>query len=865
MMRSRVFGWYGCMLGVAVLFACSVGSAGAAVDGALAFSEAGGSSPQGVAVEVAPYSTEDWLADLVARAERENLHLLIESYPEEGLTVVHVAHGSKGEPEGVALGFSYCKLGTGYDGSHNITGEKYCFGPGESVHLGGHYEMLYDGVWCGDGWYRPDGSEYYENKNHTWIPDPSDYGYEWWNWYNVVFSYDPMPSSMQSTEGAWTAKWWSDGSNVCTKSYSVMYNLVDNTTSKGMSGDDEPLNRTSSFLVTDQYVYSWIRCNDYSLNFSDDFRWVWYGPEGQVAETIHDADNPGGTCWGWTKAWARLYVDGYYPAEHPGNWHVDIYIKDYNNNWKHKLTHNFTISCVSSGPSITQQPTPPSATICSGQSQTWCVSATGIGSLSYQWQRNTGDGWQNIGGATSSCHNATIAGSYRCVVSDACGSTNSSTAFLNVNTAPSITGQPDPPAVELCDGGSQVWCVQASGSGPLSYQWQHNSGGGWQNLSGETGTCVEVSANGSYRCQVTNDCGTVGSNSASLTILYAPTITTQPEPSEATICNGGAQQWCVAADGAQPVSYQWEQNTGGGWTLIAGATDACYDATAAATYRCGVSNTCGGPMYSDTVELTVDASPLVADIADHSTPYDEPYAQAPTLLDGTQPVTWTLVEGPDGMGIDELTGEVSWAMPSPPDSVHTVTIEATNVCGADQETWQLTVEPLPTFTIGGQVFTDIDNPLFSGLADVTVTVDGDGGQFVTSTLSSPVPGLWEITAVPLGEYTVDVEFGGFCFWHFVDGSPIAHPPVAITVDTEHQAPNQSILFWAVEDTPPDFDCDADVDMDDYAFIARCVAGPGVTTPPAGVTPDEFAEADLDNDGDVDLADAHLFLDAFIGN
>ncbi len=860
-MRRRMSGMHCCFLWTAIPLAVLAFVPFASAAPPVSGGQAGGGCSLGLPDSEAGFSLED----LLARAEKDSLHVVVEEYPERGLIVVGFGKGASGKPrDGGARGFGYCKVGTGYDGDWNITGEKYCFGPGESVFFGGHYTMLYDGRWCGEGWYRPDDSLYYEDQNHTWIPDPSDYGYEWWDWYNVVYWYDPMPGSMQQEEGSWTAKWWDEGSNVCSKDYTVMYDLVDHTTCKGMTGDNDPLNRTSTFLVTDPYVYSWVQCDDFSLNFTDDFRWLWYGPEGYYAETIHDADNPGsGSCLGWYKAWACLYLDGYYPAEHPGNWHVDVYIKDYTGSWEHKLTHNFTINCVTSGPAITQQPTPSSATICEGQSQHWCVTAEGVGTLSYQWQLNTGSGWGNISGATSSCHDATVAGSYRCVVTDACGSTNSSTAFLTVRTTPSITQQPDPPLVVVCDGESHIWCVQASGSTPLAYQWQLNTGGGWGDIPGEESSCVQAAVDGSYRCRVTNDCGEVYCDAVTLAVAYAPTITTQPDPPAATICEGEQQQWCVTADGAEPLDYQWEQNTGGGWTLISGATAACYDATQDASYRCGVSNMCGGPVYSDEVTLTLDLAPIIAEIADHTTPFGDPYSKMPQLLQGTLPVSWTRVEGPAGMTVDPATGEVSWPDPGPPDS-YLVEIAATNVCGVDQESWDLTVE-LVVYTIGGQVFTDLENPMFSGLPGVTVTVDGDGGYFVTETVASPVPGLWEIADVPQGDYLVYLEEPGYCFWHFFEGSVGGPPPLAILVNEENQAENQSILFWAVEHIPPDFDCDGDVDLDDLAFLVRCIAGPDVTTPPPTCTPEEFALADLDDDGDVDLGDFALFQPAFTGS
>jgi glucose/arabinose dehydrogenase len=193
-------------------------------------------------------------------------------------------------------------------------------------------------------------------------------------------------------------------------------------------------------------------------------------------------------------------------------------------------------------PKITGQPT--NQTISQGQTASLNVTATGP-SLNYQWQHLVGSTWTNVGtsSGTLTIANTTSAdaGSYRVIVSNTFGSTTSSTATLTINvagTSPTITTQPSNQQVNV--GQSVTFTVAASGTAPLTYQWQHQVGSTWTNVGVNSATFTIATAAStdasSYRAVVTNSVGSATSNTATLSVnrLPTPTITT---PASGTMYN----------------------------------------------------------------------------------------------------------------------------------------------------------------------------------------------------------------------------------------------------------------------------------------------------------------------------------------
>lgn len=253
------------------------------------------------------------------------------------------------------------------------------------------------------------------------------------------------------------------------------------------------------------------------------------------------------------------------------------------------VTSNTVSLSVNAATVITTNPA--NQIVCAGNSATFTAAATGTGTLSYQWRKNGA----NITGATASSYTIsaaanTDAANYDLVATGTCGSVTSAAASLTVNTATAITSQPANQA--SCVGGSVTFIVSATGT-TVSYQWKK----GGVDIPGATAASYTINSvaagdAGSYTVVVTGSCGTVTSNSASLSITAGTTINNQPV--DQTACLGGTASFSVSASGSGTLTYQWKKNG----VNITGATASSLTidpvtATDAGNYTVAVSSACG--------------------------------------------------------------------------------------------------------------------------------------------------------------------------------------------------------------------------------------------------------------------------------
>lgn len=180
-----------------------------------------------------------------------------------------------------------------------------------------------------------------------------------------------------------------------------------------------------------------------------------------------------------------------------------------------------TVNAASAAPTITTQPA--NQTVTAGQTAMFSIAASGTAPLSYQWRKNTA----NITGATAASYttpattSADSGAKFDVVISNSAGNITSSQATLTVSSvpvAPTISTQPANQTVTA--GQTATFSVVASGTAPLTYQWQKNGAAITSATAASYTTPVTTTADSGelFRVVVSNSAGNITSNSATLTV-----------------------------------------------------------------------------------------------------------------------------------------------------------------------------------------------------------------------------------------------------------------------------------------------------------------------------------------------------------
>lgn len=315
--------------------------------------------------------------------------------------------------------------------------------------------------------------------------------------------------------GAYT--WGGDASGTGT-SKSVTFNTVGTRTVTVYRAGDNNYNTSNTATATIT-----VKANQSAVSISPSSQTVTVG--GSINFSASGGDGTGAYTWGGDASGTGSSKSVTFNSV--GTRTVTVYrAGDSNYNASNTATATITVNSGVFAPSISSHPQ--SQTVTAGSNVTFSVVATGNPSPDYEWRK----GGSAIPGAPNSA-SYTITnvqpghvGSYTVYVSNSQGNTTSLAATLTVNTAPTITVQPQSQTVAT--GATVSFTVVANGSPAPGYQWKKN-GANIAGAQSSTLTLTNVTSAGdaaTYSVVVSNVAGTVTSSNATLTVNASQSDTT---------------------------------------------------------------------------------------------------------------------------------------------------------------------------------------------------------------------------------------------------------------------------------------------------------------------------------------------------
>ncbi|MCH8231990.1 MAG: gliding motility-associated C-terminal domain-containing protein [Bacteroidetes bacterium] len=255
------------------------------------------------------------------------------------------------------------------------------------------------------------------------------------------------------------------------------------------------------------------------------------------------------------------------------------------------------------------------------ESSTGNVYTTEPGQTNYVWLVSAGGTVTSGGSATDNTVTVTwnTAGAQTVSVNyedgNGCTAVAATVYNVTVNSLPVPTlGGPN----SVCEG--TTGNVYATEAGQTNYVWAVSAGGVVTSGGGAADNTVTVTwtTAGAQTVSVNyedgNSCTAITPIVLNVSVDAAPIVSTQP--TDQSGCEGGNASFSVVATGTG-ITYQWEEDNGGGFTPMAGETGATLNLTGLLVsmdgfvYRVVVSGPNCPSVTSNTVNLTVDTAPVV--------------------------------------------------------------------------------------------------------------------------------------------------------------------------------------------------------------------------------------------------------------
>ncbi len=398
----------------------------------------------------------------------------------------------------------------------------------------------------------------------------------------------------------------------------------------------------------------------------------------------------------------------------------------------------------------------PTAGVTAGGPTTFCdpgsvlLTASPATSVTYTWQLNG----STIGGATAQTYLATQAGSFRVIVTNTFGCSDTSTAILvTVQPRPGATITPAGP-ITLCQGQSAL--LSANTGLGLTHVWQRDGA----NIPGATNPTYAATQLGLYRVIVTSNAGCKDTSAVVQVIV-------NPKPT-AGLSAGGPLVFCVpgsvqlTATPATGVTYVWFSNG----SVIPGASTSTYTSSTSGTFRVIVTNSFGCSDTSAAVTVTAQPRPNATLVASPPT-ICEGSASVLTAVNGSgYSYTWQR----DGVTIGGAAGLTYLATQA---GSYRVIVTGPGNCSDTSAVVTLAVLPRPDVTIAAQgptVFCDPETVMLQATASPGTTI-----QWERNTSVIPGATTSSLRVGQSGIYRAIVRDGNGCTDTSANITIVVHP------------------------------------------------------------------------------------------
>ncbi len=392
-------------------------------------------------------------------------------------------------------------------------------------------------------------------------------------------------------------------------------------------------------------------------------------------------------------------------------------------------------------------------------------------------------------------------------------------------TMPTIT---TPPAnLTAAAGQPATFSVVAAGTPAPTYQWRKAGVA----LAGATASTLSFAAAqssdaGTYVVVVSNSVSSITSSAATLTVNFAPIITTQPSARAVNL--GQPASFTVAATGFPTPTFQWRKNV----AAIAGATGTTFSIAAVTNadpgnYDVVLTNSIG-TTTSNAASLTLYQSPAIT-----AQPLGRPIASGETAAlgvtaTGTAPLAYQWYQGTSPGTATPLGGATLATFTTPALTATTsYWVRVTNPAGsADSTTATIAIAAfVPTVTLTGESGSQYSTA--GGTATLRVRITYTGQTPANIGVSLALPAGWTFGSHSGASATAQPSPGASSLqWTFAT-FPAGELTFTFTANFPAGQSGDKSVNGSVNYLP------GPVDVPFAALVFTPISPPTITTPPAG--------------------------------